>query len=111
MDHHVDKSRIIPAKKEDTMNNQDGDTRTIPEDMGLESFDWAIPQDWLDNFKANLNQSSEDKWTPVGEMVWCYDGSSLFGYPVGLTHRARKELGSLALYGLYQHTLAAQARR
>lgn len=47
-------------------------------ELYLDNFDYALPQDWLDDFTVEYNL---DYGLVLNTTVWCYDGS-IFGYPV-----------------------------
>ena len=60
------------------------------ESMGLESFDTSMPIDWVHFVIENIGTN------PDGHVVWCYDGSTLNGYPVGVDQVGRRIVGILA---------------
>ncbi len=51
---------------------------SLKRNEGVESFDWAMPQDW---FELAVGVSGDN---PSGHVVWSYDGGSMFGQPVGI---------------------------
>lgn len=62
--------------------------------LGLQTYDTALPQTWLDDLLLKLSLHAEDlpeNWKDIvtSGLVWCYKNakgeSSLFGYPVALT--------------------------
>lgn len=61
--------------------------------MILQSYDPALPQQWVDNFveviqKDNAKLIKEDLYGQViSSFVWCYD-NSLLGFPRPLTRKA-----------------------
>ena len=64
--------------------------------LGLQIYDTAVPQPWLDNLYLKMSMSPAGRTGQLPEgwkdlilsnLVWCYD-SSLFGYPVILTKKA-----------------------
>jgi hypothetical protein len=52
--------------------------------LGLRSYDTALPQEWVDDFKAKTGVYP----AASGLFVWCYDGAGIFGRPVALSERA-----------------------
>jgi hypothetical protein len=69
----------------------------IPKDRaaklcGLEIYDFAIPQPWIDEITLKLIAKHPDSkidfyWQILSGTVWCYD-QSLMGYPYALTTTA-----------------------
>lgn len=65
--------------------------------LGLKTYDTAIPQTWIDEVLVKIRKKHQDEpeYLPddlyhiiLGGVVWCYDGGSVFGYPVILTDKA-----------------------
>jgi hypothetical protein len=59
--------------------------------LGLQTYDAALPQKWLDDFVDYLIRSLKkfDVYDRVlSSFVWCYDGGSVMGYPRPLTNQA-----------------------
>lgn len=65
------------------------------EELGLKSYDIAMPQAWFDDAMLVAKMYDSDVSSLQGDIVWCYDGN-MFGYPVGLTHIGRLVVGTMA---------------
>lgn len=65
------------------------DKNALADHFGLQTFDTALPQDWVDAVTAKTGD-----YAPHFAIVWCYDGS-IFGYPVALDAKAAKLLARL----------------
>ena len=50
--------------------------------IGLQVYDMALPQQWLD---AVVKEHHLEYNQVLSNIVWCYDGNSLLGYPCPLT--------------------------
>lgn len=57
--------------------------------LGLEVYDTALPQEWLDQFVYILRKKQPvDYHLVLSSFVWCYDNGSFMGYPYPLTVQA-----------------------
>lgn len=61
-------------------------TEGVPEALGLRSFDWALPQLWVDDVHERTGV-----WPQTLGFVWSYD-QALWGAPVPLTVEAEQLL-------------------
>lgn len=62
-------------------------------ELGLKTYDTALPQQWLDNATEKLSSLSvNDKGELydilLSSIVWSYDNSKIFGQPAPLTFTA-----------------------
>jgi hypothetical protein len=67
-------------------------TDELAKEMGLETYDTALPQEWFDRVLRHINKN------PSGHIVWSYDRwdeniSNTFGFPVAVTPIGRYILG------------------
>lgn len=65
--------------------------------LGLETYDTALPQDWVDAFSRNpaVKEAAQRLGVsdyPLGQFVWCYDVARTFGEATPLTPAATKLL-------------------
>ena len=58
------------------------------QELGLKSYDTALPQPWVDNARAFGLEV-------LGSFVWGYDTAGVFGGPVALTLEAESMLGHI----------------
>lgn len=61
-------------------------TEERAKELGLEAFDTALPQSFADDVESVTGEN------PQGDVVWCYDGSTIFGGPVPVTEEGRDML-------------------
>ena len=65
--------------------------------LGLKSYDFAIPLDWVLAIEIKLSKIIKVS----GNLVWCYDPKddclNFVGYPVAVTREGRELLGEIAL--------------
>lgn len=67
--------------------------REAAEVLGIQTYDTALPQPWLDKVAGNLNSLAVNENGKLydillSSLVWCYDGGSFTGYPYPLTLKA-----------------------
>jgi len=66
--------------------------------LGLHTYDTALPQTWADDVRVVMEQSFMAKYASVfGHFVWCYDGNSIYGYPVPITSHGAHILDKYAV--------------
>lgn len=70
----------------DTPNYANVSTHELAKEMKLESFDTALPQPWVDEFRDKTG------FNPVGQMVWAYDNMPIWGEPIAVTRQAQVAL-------------------
>lgn len=59
----------------------------LAKDAGLESFDYAVPFDWL---KKGVQLTGLN----MGAVVWSYDTKHIFGEPVALDEEGKRFLAA-----------------
>ena len=58
------------------------------DELGLVSYDTALPQPWIDNARAFGLQV-------LGSFVWSYDNAGVFGEPIALNLSGESMLGHI----------------
>lgn len=71
--------------------------KDICEELGLETYDSALPQDWCDDVKRRTGKY------PAGHMVFCYD-KMRFGEPIPITREGK------AILEIYNHLTTEEVR-
>ena len=83
---------FIKARKKDHMS-----TSELATAKGLDSFDTALPQTWVDEVMKYLPQEQY----PCGHIVWCYRWDEVnfqdtWGRPIAITKMGEFILGNIA---------------